>query len=115
MKTPITAKLPPLLASLQAEALTDHVPAEIAGSYISDLLSDVLAHAEPGVLWLTVQVHRNVVSVAAMKDVAGVLITCGRKPDPAIIAEADEAGIALLATPLSTYEAAGKLWEAGIR
>lgn len=104
-----------LWKSLQAEPLTDQVPQNIAGCYISDLLSDVLARAEPGMLWVTVQVHRTVVSVAATKELAGVLITCGRKPDPATIAEADEAGIALLATPLSTYEAAGKLWEAGIR
>ncbi|MEI6084729.1 MAG: DRTGG domain-containing protein [Verrucomicrobiota bacterium] len=115
MSTSTPTKLSPLLPVLRAEALTDHVPAEITGGYISDLLSDVLAHAEPGVLWMTVQVHRNVVSVASMKDVAGVLITCGRKPDPAVLAEADEAGIAILTTPLSTYEVAGKLWEAGIR
>jgi predicted transcriptional regulator len=104
-----------LWENLRAEPLTDHVPEKITGCYISDLLSDVLARVQPGMLWVTVQVHRNVVSVAAMKDVAAVLITCGRKPDPATVAEADEAGVALLATPLSTYEVAGKLWEAGIR
>jgi len=98
-----------------AEPLTDHVPESVAGCYISDLLSDVLAHAQPGVLWLTVQVHRNIVSVAATKDIAAVLITCGRKPDSAVVVEADEAGIALLTTPLSTFEAAGRLWEAGVR
>jgi predicted transcriptional regulator len=108
-------RLQPILPDLQAQVLTDSVPAEVAGCYISDLLSDVLAHAEPDVLWLTVQVHRNIVSVAAMKDVAAILITCGRKPDPAIIAEADQEGIAIIATPLSTYQAAGKLWEAGFR
>ena len=115
MKTPTSLKLQPLIAALQAEPLTDNVPEAITGCYISDLLSDVLAHAEPGVLWLTVQTHRNVVSVAGMKDIAGVLITCGRKPAPATIAEADEAGMALLVTPLSTFEAAGRLWEAGLR
>jgi predicted transcriptional regulator len=115
MKTPTLVKFQPLVAKLRAEPLTDRLPETLTGCYISDLLSDVLAHAEPGVLWLTVQVHRNVVSVAAMKDVAAVLITCGRKPTAAIIAEADEAGISLLATPLSTFEAAGKLWEAGVR
>lgn len=108
-------KLSPLLSALQAEVLTDHVPEAVAGCYISDLLSDVLAYVEPGMLWLTVQVHRNIVSVAAMKDVAAVLITRGRRPDSTIILEADEAGIALLTTPLTTYEAAGKLWEMGLR
>jgi hypothetical protein len=107
--------LPPVLDALQAQPLTDAAPTTVTGCYISDLLSDVLAHAKPGVLWLTVQVHRNVVSVAAMKDVPVVLITCGRKPDPAILAEADGEGISILTTPLSTYEAAGKLWEAGLR
>jgi predicted transcriptional regulator len=105
----------PLWELLQATPLTDRVPETIAGCYVSDLLSDVLAHARPGMLWVTVQVHRNVVSVAAMKDLAAVLITGGRKPDPAMIAEADAAGLALLATPLSTFQAAGTLWEAGLR
>ena len=104
-----------LWETLQAEPLTDHLPESVTGCYISDLLSDVLAHAKPGVLWLTVQVHRNVVSVAATKDIAAVLITCGRKPDSTVVLEAEEAGVALLTTPLSTYEAGGKLWEAGIR
>ena len=87
----------------------------MTGCYISDLLSDVLAHAEPGALWITIQTHRNVVSVATMKDVSAVLITCGRHPDPQIVKEAQDEGVVLLATPLTTYQAAGKLWEAGIR
>ena len=32
-----------------------------------------------------------------------------------ILSEAEAEGIALLTTPLTTYEAAGKLWEAGLR
>jgi predicted transcriptional regulator len=79
------------------------------------LLSDVLAHTRPGALWITVQVHRNVVSVATMKDITAVLITSGRKPDAATIAEAKEEGVSIYTTKLTTYEAAGKLWEAGLR
>ena len=115
MKTPTLVKLQPLIAPLRAEPLTDNLPEALTGCYISDLLSDVLAHAEPGMIWLTIQTHRNVVSVAATKDVAVVLFTCGRMPYAEIIAEAEEEGIALLATPLTTYEAAGKLWVAGLR
>lgn len=113
MSAPI--KLSSLISKLQAQPLTDAAEAEIRGCYISDLLSDVLAHTGPGVLWVTIQTHRNVVSVASMKDVPAVLITCNRQPDPAIIMEAEEEGIVILSTPLSTYEAAGKLWEAGLR
>ena len=57
----------------------------------------------------------NVVSVAAMKDIAAVLITRGRTPSPEVIAEAEEEGLTILSTPLSTYKAAGKIWETGIR
>jgi hypothetical protein len=114
----MSAQLIPLasvLPVLQAQVLTGAGTTEISGCYISDLLSDVLANANPGVLWATVQIHRNVVSVAATKDLAAVLFTNGRRPVAAVVGEAEEQGIVLLGTPMSTYEAAGKLWEAGIR
>ncbi len=108
-------KLQQLLSLLMAEPLADSVETEVTSCYISDLLSDVLAHAGPGVLWVTIQTHRNVISVASMKDVAAVLFPCGRRPEPSIVAEAQKEGIVLLTTRLSTYEAAGKIWEAGLR
>ena len=49
------------------------------------------------------------------KDIGAVLFVCGRKPDPGVVAEADAEGIVLLSTKLAAYEAAGKLWEAGLR
>jgi hypothetical protein len=112
-KSPVN--LQALLALIQASPLTTPAGVELTGCYISDLLSDVLANARPGVLWVTIQIHRNVVSVASMKDIAAVLFTCGRKPEAAIIAEAARENILLINTPLTTYEAAGKLWEAGLR
>jgi hypothetical protein len=115
MKPKAAIDLQALQALVQATPLTSPAGVELAGCYISDLLSDVLANARPGVLWVTIQIHRNVVSVASMKDIAAVLFTCGRKPEAAIIAEAAQENILLLNTPLTTYEAAGKLWETGLR
>jgi predicted transcriptional regulator len=115
MKTQSAVKLESLLAAIQAEPLTDESDVTVTGCYISDLLSDVLAHSQVGMLWLTIQTHRNVVSVAATKEIAAVLFTCGRRPETSIIVEAAEEGIVLLTTPLTTYEAAAKLWEAGLR
>jgi predicted transcriptional regulator len=115
MKTQSDMKLQSILTAIQAEPLTDESDVAVTGCYISDLLSDVLAHSQPGMLWLTVQTHRNVVSVAATKEIAAVLFTCGRRPETAIVVEAAEEGIVLLTTPLTTYEAAGRLWEAGLR
>ncbi len=115
MKSNSTIDLPFLLTLVQASPLTQLDEVALTGCYISDLLSDVLANARPGVLWVTIQTHRNVVSVASMKDIAAVLFTCGRKPEAAIITEAIREKILLLHTPLTTYETAGKLWEAGLR
>jgi hypothetical protein len=115
MKQSPAIKLQSLLSAIQASPLTDVADASVTGCYISDLLSDVLANAKPGVLWVTIHTHRNVVSVASMKDITAVVFSCGRKPETAIVAEAVEEGILLLNTPLTTYEVAGKLWEAGLR
>jgi len=108
-------KIQQVLELMQAELLTGSAEGQIHGCYVGDLLSDVLASAKPDVLWITIQVHRNVVSVASMKDIPAVLIARGRKLDAQTIAEAEEAGLTVLSTPLSCYEAAGKLWEAGLR
>jgi hypothetical protein len=115
MKLKSPAHLPLLFTAVEAVPLTEPAEVKLDGCYISDLLSDVLANAQPGALWVTIQIHRNILSVASMKDINAVLITCGRKPDPAIIAEAAEKGILLFSTTLTTYEAAGKLWKAGLR
>ena len=115
MKTEKLMKLSSVLDTVKAELLTNETEAELTGCYISDLLSDVLAHASPGMLWVTIQTHRNVISCALTKDIGTILFTCGRKPDRAVLAEADAEGIVLLSTKQTTYEAAGKLWEAGLR
>jgi len=115
MKTAKVVKLSSVLDTVSAEPLTNEAEADLTGCYISDLLSDVLARAQPGVLWVTIQTHRNVISVAATKDIAAVLFTCDRRPEPGIIAEAEDQGIALLRTSLTTFEAAGRLWESGLR
>jgi hypothetical protein len=115
MKTENIKKLSSVLAAIEARPLTNRAETDLTGCYISDLLSDVLAHASHGMLWITVQTHRNVISCATTKDIGAVLFVCGRKPDPGVVTEADAEGIVLLSTKLAAYEAAGKLWEAGLR
>lgn len=85
--------------------------AEVSGGYVSDLLSDVMGHAEKETIWITLQVHRNVVAVAALKEVAAVVLVNGAVPDEQTLAEAREEGVALLTTPMPAFEAAGRLYE----
>jgi hypothetical protein len=85
------------------------------GGYSSDLLSCVMAGARKGNLWITLQAHLNIVAVAALNEVAAVIITENAQPDEASIAKANQQGVILLATSQPTYDINGKLWELGIR
>lgn len=83
---------------------------EVTGGYASDLLSDVMGRAEEGMIWLTIQIHRNVIAVASLKEVAAVLLTGGTEPSDELLEAAHSEGIAVLSTPLSTFEAAGRIY-----
>jgi hypothetical protein len=85
------------------------------GGYSSDLLSCVMAGAKKGHLWVTLQAHLNIVAIAALNEVAAVIITENAQPDVATLAKANEQGVILLSTAQPTYEVNGKLWEMGIR
>jgi len=84
------------------------------GGYTSDLLSCVMAGAKNNYLWITLQAHLNIVAVAALLDVAAIIITENAQPDSATISKANEQGVTLLSTPKPTFEIDGKLWEMGI-
>ncbi len=86
-----------------------------AGGYSSDLLSCVMAGAKKGSIWITLQAHLNIVAVAALNEVAAIIITENAQPDAASIAKANQQGMILLSTPQSTYEINGQLWQLGVR
>jgi hypothetical protein len=105
---------------VQRLSLTVHTPAnnlnvEISGGYACDLLSHVMAKGKAGSLWITVQGHPNMVAVASLIGLAGVIVAEGAKIEPAAIEKAEQEGVPLLASALTTYEVAGKLWELGVR
>ncbi|HBG15268.1 MAG TPA: serine kinase [Firmicutes bacterium] len=81
------------------------------GVYISDLLSDVMGHAKEGEVWITIQTHTNVVAVALLLNLAAVVFTAGTYPDSLTIEKGKEEGIVLLSTKLTTFEAAGRLYQ----
>ena len=85
------------------------------GGYSSDLLSCVMAGAKKGTIWITLQAHLNIVAIAALNEVAAIIITEDAQPDAASIAKANEQGVILLSTPQQTYEISGKLWQLGIQ
>ena len=87
---------------------------EVRGGYASDLLSDVLAHARAGDLWVTLQTHLNIVAVASMKEVAGIVLVNGRRPDPDTLEKAAEENVPLMVGSLPAFEMIGRLYALGL-
>ncbi|HUM27606.1 MAG TPA: hypothetical protein PKN81_15320 [Anaerolineales bacterium] len=85
------------------------------GGYTSDLLSCVMAGAKSKYIWVTLQAHLNIVAVAALLDVAAIIITEDAQPDAATITKANEQGVILLSTSMPSFEVDGKLWEISLR
>jgi len=88
---------------------------DVVGGYASDLLSDVMANAEKDYLWVTLQVHQNIVAVAVLKDLAGIVIVNGREPEEETLTKAEKEGVPILVTELPTFEVVGRLYQLGLR
>ncbi len=78
----------------------------------ADLMSDVLALSEPGMILLTGLVSNQVIRTAVVADLCGVVFVRGKKPGEEILRLAGEAGIPVMSTPLTMFEASGRLRDA---
>lgn len=84
---------------------------EVTGGYACDLLSNVMAQAQAGDLWFTIQGHQNVVAVGLLVEVAGVVIAEDVDVDEETISRAKENGINLLRSSQPIYELSGQLYQ----
>ncbi len=110
-------KLKELMEKLGLELKSDStaLDADVRDAYAGDILSDVMSHAKEGSIWVTLQTHRNIVSVASLKSFAAVVLINGRLPDEDTLKKANEENIPLLSTRMTAFEIVGKLYELGIR
>lgn len=83
---------------------------EIEGGYVGDVLSHVMANAQPGDVWITVQTHENIVAVASVVDVSCVIV-CQRELPPETCQRAKKEGVTLLWTDCAAFEVCGRLYE----
>jgi predicted transcriptional regulator len=101
-----------VVAALNLTVLTGRagLDRECAGGYCSDLLSDVMAHARAGDVWITLQTHANVIAVAALTGAAAVVLTGGQRPEPPTLERAETEGVTILATTEDGFTVAGRLY-----
>lgn len=92
----------------------DALNTEVRGGYVSDLMSDVIAHGREGDLWVTMQTHQNTIAVASLKELAGIIIVNGREPEADTLAKAGAENVALFVSALPAFEVAGRLYKMGL-
>jgi len=95
---------------LEVKSKVSTLDKEINGGYTSDLLSDVIAHINKDDIWITLQIHQNIVGVAALKEISGIIIVNGRKPEEETLKKAEAENIAIMVTELTAFEITGKLY-----
>jgi predicted transcriptional regulator len=104
-----------LETKLKLKPLNEVHDKEISGAFISDMVSDVMAGAKAGNVWVTVQTHKNIAAAANLVDVSAVIIVRGKKVPEDTILMADRAKLTLFTTDLDTFQVAVRLYEAGVR
>lgn len=87
---------------------------EVSGGYVADLLSCVMAGAESGELWLTLQTHTNIVAVASLRGISAIVVAEGANVPEGTVEKADEQGIPLLSSPDPIYESVAQLIALGV-
>jgi len=100
--------------NLDVRSANENLEREITGGYASDLLSDVLANSKEGDLWVTLQIHQNIVAVASMKDLAGIILVNGREPEQETVEKAEAENIVIMVTELPAFELVGRLYSLGV-
>jgi hypothetical protein len=93
----------------------DWADREVRFCNASDLMSDVLTFRAEGSLLLTGLTNPQVVRTSEMLDAIGICFVRGKSPQPETVALAEAKGLPLLVTPLSMFEACGRLYASGLR
>jgi hypothetical protein len=99
---------------LEVKSGADRLDNAITGGYVSDLLSDVLAHSREGNIWITLQFHQNIVAVAGTKELSGIILINGRVPEENTLHKAEEEHIPVMVSSMPAFEVVGRLYALGI-
>ena len=80
----------------------------------SDLMSDVLAFVKDKTVLITGLINPHVVRTSEMLDITCIVFSRGKLPSEKILEEAEECGITVLSTKMTTYTACGELYVHGL-
>ena len=87
---------------------------EISRVFCCDLLSIAMGKAPADGVWVTVMGNRNTLAVASLTDTACIILAEGVSLDEETLKKAREERIAVLSTDLPVFDAALKVYQAGM-
>jgi len=102
-----------LVERLGLKPLSKFEDRDVDGVFVSDMLSDVMAGAKSGNLWLTIQTHKSIVPAANLVDISAIVVTSGKQVPEDTVSLASRYNIAILSSELATFELVGKLYGLG--
>lgn len=111
----ISMQLQMVLKCVKGRLLTQcGADTEVTSAFSADLMSDVLAMAQPGALLLTGLNNAQILRTAQVLNLGAVLIARGKTPAQILINESNEAEVPLMSTDMTLYEASAHLYAAGL-
>ncbi len=99
--------------NIEAEVICGDTSKKFCGVYVGDLLSRAMSHVECDNLWITIMSNVNVVAVATLTEPAAVIFAEDVELQDDVLKLANENGITVLRSPLSSFEICVRLHEAG--
>ncbi len=100
--------------NLDVKTAAQRLDVVVTRGYVSDLLSDVMGNAREGDLWVTLQIHQNIVAVAMMKALSGIILVNGRGPEEETVRKATAEQIPIMVSRMPAFELVGQLYQLGI-
>jgi hypothetical protein len=96
--------------NLKVSSASDRLKNNVTGGYTGDLLSDVMANSHEGDLWITRQVHQNIVAVATLKEHAGIILVNSCEPAKDTLEKAIQEKMPILISDLPAFELTGAIY-----
>jgi len=104
-----------MIAAVEGQLLVEpSFPVDLETACASDLMSDVLIFTKPNMVLITGLTNPQAVRTADMAEAPVVVFARGKYPPPETVSLAQEMGIAVVLSPYTMFETAGKLYEAGL-
>lgn len=96
--------------NLKVRCCEDKLDKDVKGGFAGDLLSDVMANSRDGDIWITRQVHQNIIAVASLRDLAGIILVQNSEPAKDTLEKAVNEGIPIMVTEMMAFDVIGKIY-----